>query len=51
VHKYTASHSVYHIENVGDLSSVPEAGALIVVAPAKLAGGSGGPARVLALVK
>ncbi|HSA92371.1 MAG TPA: cyclase family protein [Terriglobales bacterium] len=51
VHKYTASHSVYHIENVADLSRVPEAGALIVVAPAKLAGGSGGPARVLALVK
>ncbi|HXE90313.1 MAG TPA: cyclase family protein [Terriglobales bacterium] len=51
VHKYTAARSVYHIENLGDLSRVPEVGALIVVAPAKLAGGSGGPARVLALVK
>ena len=51
VHKYTASRSVYHIENLGDLSRVPEAGALIVAAPAKLAGGSGGPARVLVLVR
>ncbi len=50
VHKYTAARSVYHLENVGDLSRVPEAGALLVAAPAKLAGGSGGPVRILALV-
>jgi kynurenine formamidase len=50
VHRYTAARSVYHIENVADLSRVPEAGAIVVVAPAKLAGGSGGPVRVLALV-
>jgi kynurenine formamidase len=30
---------------------VPESGALLVAAPAKLAGGSGGPVRILALVK
>jgi kynurenine formamidase len=50
VHRYTAARSVYHIENVADLSRVPEAGATVVVAPAKLAGGSGGPVRVLVLV-
>lgn len=49
VHRYTAARSVYHIENVADLSRVPEVGATIVVAPAKLAGGSGGPVRVLVL--
>ncbi|MDP9263343.1 MAG: cyclase family protein [Acidobacteriota bacterium] len=51
VHLYTAKHNVYHLENVADLSAVPEAGALLVAAPAKLAGGSGGPVRILALVR
>jgi kynurenine formamidase len=51
VHQYTAKHNVYHLENVADLSGVPEAGALLVAAPAKLAGGSGGPVRILALVR
>ncbi len=51
VHRYTAARSVYHLENVADLSRVPEAGAILVAAPAKLAGGSGGPVRILALVK
>lgn len=51
VHSYTAKHNVYHLENVADLSAVPEAGALLIAAPAKLEGGSGGPVRILALVK
>lgn len=51
VHRYTAVRSVYHLENVADLSRVPEAGAILVAAPAKLAGGSGGPVRILALVR
>jgi kynurenine formamidase len=51
VHQYTSKHNVYHLENVADLSGVPEAGALLVAAPAKLAGGSGGPVRILALVR
>lgn len=50
VHQYTAKHSVYHLENVADLGAVPESGAILVAAPAKLAGGSGGPVRILALV-
>ncbi|HYL11789.1 MAG TPA: cyclase family protein [Terriglobales bacterium] len=51
VHKYTLSHSLYHLENVANLGLVPEAGAMVVVAPMKLDGGSGGPVRILALVK
>ncbi|HZU41576.1 MAG TPA: cyclase family protein [Terriglobales bacterium] len=51
VHKYTSAHSVYHIENVANLSDAPEAGSMVVVAPAKIEGGSGGPVRVLALVR
>ncbi|MGA3211332.1 MAG: cyclase family protein [Terriglobales bacterium] len=51
VHHYTLSHSVYHVENVANLSQVPASGSLVVVAPAKLEGASGGPARVLALAR
>jgi kynurenine formamidase len=49
VHKYTLAHSLYHLENVANLGLVPPAGATVVVAPAKLEGGSGGPVRILAL--
>ena len=51
VHQYTSKHNVYHLENVAELSAVPEAGAIVVAAPAKLAGGSGGPVRILALIR
>jgi kynurenine formamidase len=51
VHHYTLSHSLYHLENVANLDHVPATGALVVVAPMKLEGGSGGPVRILALVK
>lgn len=51
VHKYTLSHSLYHLENVANLGGVPQSGAAIVVAPAKIKGGSGGPVRILVLVK
>jgi kynurenine formamidase len=51
VHRYTGSMNIYHVENVADLDRAPEVGAVVVVAPAKLKGGSGGPVRVLALIK
>ncbi len=51
VHHFTSKLSVYHLENVANLGSVPASGATVVVAPIKLEDGSGGPARVLALVK
>ncbi|MGC2107885.1 MAG: cyclase family protein [Candidatus Korobacteraceae bacterium] len=51
VHYFTSAQGVYHLENVANLALVPPAGATIVVAPIKLENGSGGPARVLALVK
>ena len=37
--------------NVANLGLVPLSGATVVVAPIKLENGSGGPARLLALVK
>ncbi len=51
VHQFTAKESVYQLENVANLGLVPPTGATIVVAPIKLENGSGGPARLLALVK
>lgn len=51
VHQYTGKEGVYHLENLANLGLVPPAGATVVVAPIKLEGGSGGPARVFALVK
>jgi kynurenine formamidase len=51
VHQYTMAHSIYHLENVANLDHVPASGAIVVAAPIKLEGGSGGPVRILALVK
>jgi len=38
------------LENLADLDKVPETGAWIVALPMKIAGGSGGPLRIIALV-
>ena len=51
VHVFTSAQNVYHLENLANLASVPASGAVVVVAPIKLEKGSGGPARVLALVR
>ena len=51
VHVFTSRESIYLLENVANLALVPPAGATVVVAPIKLENGSGGPARVLALVR
>jgi kynurenine formamidase len=50
-HHASMSANVYHIENAARLTTLPGNGFEVVVAPINIAGGSGGPARVLALVK
>lgn len=50
VHRRALGAGLYHLENLADLSELPEAGAFLVVAPIKLAGGSGGPCRVFAIL-
>ena len=50
VHHLVLGANVYQLENLRDLSSLPEAGASLIVAPIKLEGGSGGAVRVFALV-
>jgi kynurenine formamidase len=50
VHHLALGAGLYHLENLADLSALPETGAFLVVAPIKLEGGSGGPVRVFALL-
>lgn len=50
VHRLALGAGLYHLENLADLSELPENGAFLVVAPIKLEGGSGGPVRVFALL-
>jgi kynurenine formamidase len=49
-HHVSMALNVYHIENVAHLLDLPAAGFHVVVAPINIGGGSGGPARVFALV-
>ena len=49
-HNITMPLNVFHIENATQLTSLPATGFTLVVAPIKLAGGSGGPTRVFALL-
>ncbi len=49
VHRLVLGAGRYQLENLADLSEVPEAGAFLVVAPIKLEGGSGGVVRVFAI--
>ncbi len=48
VHKRLLGASKYGIENLANLGALPPSGAVVIVAPLKIAGGSGAPARVLA---
>lgn len=50
VHLVSHGAGLYHLENLADLSALPEAGAFLVVAPIKLEGGSGGAVRVFAIL-
>lgn len=40
----------YHLENVAGVQLLPAAGAYLIVAPIKIAGGSGGQVRIFAIV-
>ena len=50
VHQLSHGAGLYHVENLADLSLLPETGAYLLVAPIQLEGGSGGPARVFAFL-
>ena len=50
VHRLASAADVLGLENVANLDQVPETGAWIVALPMKIAGGSGGPLRIVALL-
>ena len=50
VHRAVAEANIAGLENLTRLEKVPEAGAWIVALPMNIAGGSGGPLRVIALL-
>jgi kynurenine formamidase len=50
VHRIGASHGIANLENLTNLKHLPATGAIILALPMKIEGGSGGPARVVALV-
>lgn len=50
VHRIAAARDVYGLENLTNLDSLPATGATVIALPMKIANGSGGPVRVVALV-
>lgn len=50
VHRIAAARNVSNLENLTNLEKLPPTGALVIALPMKIEGGSGGPARVIALV-
>ncbi|MEP6995745.1 MAG: cyclase family protein [Acidobacteriota bacterium] len=50
VHRLANGANVPGLENIANLEQVPESGAWIIALPMKIAGGSGGPVRIVALV-
>lgn len=50
VHRLAGAANVPGLENLAHLEALPTTGAWIVALPVKIAGGSGGPARVVGLV-
>jgi kynurenine formamidase len=51
VHRLASAANVPGLENIANLEQVPTTGAWIVALPMKIAGGSGGPARIIALTR
>jgi kynurenine formamidase len=50
VHHFLLGAGKYGVTQLANLARLPETGALVIVAPMKLVGGTGSPVRVLALV-
>jgi len=50
VHHISHGKGKFHLENVANLGMIPAAGAFVIVAPIKVENGTGGPARIFALV-
>ena len=51
VHRVAAARNVSGLENLTNLDRLPATGSLVLALPMKIKGGSGGPVRVVALVR
>jgi kynurenine formamidase len=51
VHAISHGRAKYHVENAANLGDIPVTGAWVIVAPIKIEGGTGGPARIRAVVQ
>ncbi|PWB79344.1 MAG: cyclase [Methylocystaceae bacterium] len=51
VHRIVAAANASGLENLTNLDQLPPTGAIVVALPMKISGGSGGPARVIAIVR
>ena len=49
-HRIAAAAGVVNLENLANLAELPATGSVVLALPMKIQGGSGGPARVIALV-
>ena len=49
-HVILFGHNIPGFENVANLSSLPPTGSTVIALPMKIAGGSGGPLRIVAFV-
>jgi kynurenine formamidase len=50
VHRIAAARNAYGLENLTNLDALPPTGAVVEALPMKIAGGSGGPVRAIAMV-
>jgi kynurenine formamidase len=50
VHRIAGAANVPGLENIARLDEVPETGAWVIALPVKIAGGSGGPLRIVAVM-
>ena len=51
VHHIVHGKGKFHLENVANLKSIPATGAFVILAPIKVENGTGGPARIFALLR
>ncbi|MFQ5878510.1 MAG: cyclase family protein [Acidobacteriota bacterium] len=49
-HRVLAAANIYNLENLRGVGRLPPAGATVIALPMKIAGGTGGPARVVAIL-
>ena len=50
VHRALYAAGIYGLENVADLEKLPAAGATLIALPMKIAGGTGAPVRIIAIL-